>query len=71
MSDERHILKLSCGLSVELFLDEVTGAFNCEWSARPTKKLLPKILREYVPWRNEIIEAWSRRTGKKVLVVDL
>jgi hypothetical protein len=67
----RHILKFSCGITCEVTLDEKTGAFNCEWSELPTKKLLPKILREYVPWRNEIIEAWAQRTGKRVLVVDL
>jgi hypothetical protein len=67
----RHVLKLSCGITCELTLDEETGAFNCEWSERPTLKLLPKIEREYVPWRNAIIQAWADRTDTKVLVVDL
>jgi hypothetical protein len=35
----RHILKFSCGITCELTLDEETGAFNCEWSERPTKKI--------------------------------
>ena len=67
----RHILELSCGLTVTLVLDEQTGVFDCEWSERPTKALLPKILPEYRPWRNEILEAWSRRSGKKMLVVEI
>jgi len=73
MNDQpsRHILKLSCGVTVELVLDEATGFFNCEWSERPTRKMLGAIKREYVPWRNEIVEAWSRRVEKKVLLVDL
>jgi hypothetical protein len=71
MNQPRHVLKLSCGITVELFLDEATGAFDCEWSKRPTKKLLPAILKEYTPWRNSILEAWAERSGKKMLVLDL
>ena len=72
MNQPRHILKLSCGITVELTLDEATGMFNCEWSPRlPTKELLPLIEKEYIPWRNAIVEAWAERTGKKVLVVSL
>ncbi len=71
MNEPRHILKLSCGLTVELFLDEATGHFDCMWSRRPAKKLLPVITKEYVPWRNSILEAWAERSGKKMLVIDL
>jgi hypothetical protein len=52
-------------------LDEATGTFACEWSRRPTKKLLPVIDKEYVPWRNAIVEARAERTGKKVLLESL
>jgi hypothetical protein len=72
MSNPRHILKLSCGLTVELHLDEASGRFDCEWSPElPTPSLLPSIEKEYLPWRNEIIAAWAHRNGKRVLVVDL
>ena len=71
MKEPRHILKLSCGLTVELVLDEATGHFDCEWSERPTKALLPAIVKEYQPWRNEILAAWAERTGNRVLLVDL
>jgi hypothetical protein len=71
MQEQRHILKLSCGLTVELVIDEDTGRFDCEWSERPTEALLPAITKEYVPWRNAIIEAWAEQTGKRVLLVDL
>jgi hypothetical protein len=72
MNNSRHILKLSCGLSCELFLNETTGAFNCEWSTHlPTKELQPLIEKEYIPWRNAIVEAWAQRTGKKILLVSL
>jgi hypothetical protein len=64
-------LKLSCGLTVTLVLNEATGAFSCEWSEPPTKAMIPGIGKEYLPWRNEIIEEWTQRTGKRVLVIDL
>jgi len=71
MNQPRHVLKLSCGITCELTLDEATGHFDCAWSRRPTQKLLPAIMKEYTPWRNEIIEAWAKRSGKKLLVLDL
>jgi hypothetical protein len=73
MNDQRfrHILKLSCGITIELLLDEATGFFNCEWSELPSRKTLHVIEREYMPWRNGIIAAWAQRTGKKVMVLDL
>ena len=46
MKEPRHVLRLSCGLTVELTIDETTGRFDCEWSERPTKALLPAIMKE-------------------------
>jgi hypothetical protein len=54
-----------------MHFDEETAQMSCEWSRRPTKKLLPLIEKEYVPWRNSIIEAWAARTGKRVMLVSL
>jgi hypothetical protein len=71
MNEPRHILKLTCGITVELRLDEATGGFDCEWSERPTPAMLPLIRKEYEPWRNAIVEAWAQRTGKKVMIVSL
>ena len=67
----RHVLNLSCGLTVELVVDEETGRFDCEWSERPTSAALAAITGEYLPWRNEILTAWAQRTGNRVLLVDL
>jgi hypothetical protein len=67
----RHILKLSCGLTVTLMIEEATGAISCEWSDHPSKATLSSIKNEYVPWRNEIVKAWAHRNGKRVLLVDL
>jgi hypothetical protein len=71
LDEARHVLKLSYGLTVTLLIDEATGTNRCEWFERPTKAMLPRIAKEYVPWRNEIVEAWARRNGKRVLLVDL
>jgi hypothetical protein len=67
----RRVLKLSCGLTVTLVIDEATGAINTEWSDRSTEAMLPMVSKEYVPWRNQIVEAWAKRNGKRVLLVDL
>ena len=68
----RNLLKLTCGLTVEATLDEATGQMIFEWSEwPPPKHLLSQIKKEYVPWRNQIVEAWAKRNGKRVLLVDL
>ena len=71
LDEARHVLKLGCGLTVTLVIDEAIGAIGFEWSERPTKAMLPEIAKEYVPWRNEIVEAWAKRNGKRVFLVDL
>jgi hypothetical protein len=71
LNEASHILKLSCGLTVKLVIDEATGVISCEWSDLPTKAMLPVVSKEYVPWRNQIVKAWAERNGKRVLVVDL
>jgi ABC-type cobalt transport system substrate-binding protein len=69
----KHILKMSCGVTVEAEFDEETAAFKCEWSPSPpfSERLIEKIRREYEPWRNEIFENFAERTGKKVLLFTL
>lgn len=62
---------MSCGVTCEMIFDEVEGSFVCEWNPSPPypKKIFNKIKNEYEPWRNQIIEDWSKRTGKEVVVV--
>jgi len=71
MKRTRHILNLSCGITCTMLFDETDARFGIEWSKRPTPELMPSILKEYQPWRNEIIAAWAQRTGNGVLLVDL
>jgi hypothetical protein len=54
-----------------MIFDEDDATFDCYWSRHPTKKLVPTILKEYTPWRNAIFAAWSARTGKRVLLIDV
>jgi hypothetical protein len=42
-------------------------AWNVEWSRRPHPGLMP----EYIAWRRTVIEDFTRRTGQRVLIIDL
>jgi hypothetical protein len=71
----KHILKTDFGVTAELELNEEAGHFDCQWDGTPPlgmwpKKFLKKVLRVYLPWRDQILGDWARRTGKKVLVVN-
>jgi hypothetical protein len=41
--------------------------FEVEWQGKPSKA----VLAEYLKWRETILAEFSRRTGKRVLVVNL
>jgi len=71
MSEPCHVLRLSCGITATLKFDEVSGRIAIVWSRRPPRKLLSKILKGYRPCRDQIIDAWAPRNGKRVLVVEL
>ena len=72
----RHILKTDFGVSAELELNEKTGHFNCVWDGAPPlgkwpSDLLEKIMKVYLPWRNEILAEWAKRTNTTMLVIDI
>jgi hypothetical protein len=70
----KHILKTDFGVTVEMCFNEETGHYTCVWDGLPkgvSQEMRNKITSQYLPWRNQILEAWSDRTGKKVLVIDL
>ena len=70
----KHILKTDFGVTIEMNFNEETSHSFCVWDGLPKKvsqELRDKITSQYIPWRNQILEAWSNRTGKKVLVIDL
>lgn len=68
-----HILKMKCGVSVEARFNEENANFSCTWTPEPpfTKKMHDRIKKEYEPWRNEIFDQWSKKTGNKVLLVTI
>ena len=66
-----HILRFSFGGEVIMHLRERDAKMNCVWHPGPPfpSQLMKQIEKEYIPWRNSIIEEWSSRTGKNVLVI--
>ncbi len=71
--EQKHILRTSAGVVVTLLLDEAGGAVRCAWEPPPpySRHKARRIMREYRPWRNRILEAWAKRTGQRVLVVEV
>jgi hypothetical protein len=65
----RHVLKTSSGVIFVMTLHEETGRYNLNWSRSLTSKLWSTAVREleYIPWIQELLSAWDRRTGKKAL----
>ena len=70
---EQHILKMKCGVTVELTIDPTDGQIVCEWEPSPpySEALATAVEAEYLPWRNHIIEQWAKKKGVKVAVVTL
>lgn len=68
-----HILKTSAGVSVDMAFDEDDASFECQWSPPPpfTAAVRRQVIKEYIPWRNEIIARWSERTGRKVAILTV
>jgi hypothetical protein len=69
----KHILRTSVGVTIELVFDKADAHFSCAWSPAPPYRaeVRDQVVREYLPWRDSIIEAWSKRTGKRALVVTI
>lgn len=69
----KHVLKMSCGVTAEMDFNEETAQMNCQWTPAPpySPATIEKVRAEYEPWRNEILEAWSKRTGKKTLCITV
>ena len=67
-----HILKMNCGVTIEMLFNEDNAHALCVWTPEPpfSEEMLREIKKEYVPWRNAIIDDWAKRNNKKVLVYD-
>lgn len=68
-----HVLKMSCGVTVRMKLREKDCQMSCLWIPGPpfSKEMLDRIMVEYIPWRNEIMEAWGERNQKRVLCITI
>lgn len=53
--------------------DEENAAWECEWDTpkQTSKAQRRKMLLHYENWRNSIFLQWSKRTGKKVLIINV
>jgi DNA gyrase inhibitor GyrI len=71
MTTTKHILRMTCGVTVEMTFNEETAQMDCKWTPAPpySLKKIEKIRKEYEPWRNEIVTAWAQRNKKKVMIV--
>jgi hypothetical protein len=70
MSDT-HLLESSVGIRIEGHLDPATLELRCQWLPEPPypRRRFKRLMREYIPWRNAIIQGAVDRVGKSVLVV--
>jgi hypothetical protein len=65
-----HVLKTTTGFTVKVKVDVETLQLCCEWSSPPPyiRRRFKRLLREYWPWRDGIIQEAANRLGKSVLV---
>jgi hypothetical protein len=66
----KHILKTDFGVTAELELNEEIGDFNCVWDGTPPfgkwpKELVERVMKLYLPWRNEILADWQSERERK------
>lgn len=67
-----HILKIEGITTISMSFNEDSGQFVCLWDPPPPfpKADTDRVIKEYEPWRNAILDGWSERTGKRVLCVS-
>lgn len=60
-----HVLRTSVGVTIEMVFDEQTARFECAFSPAPpfSPAVRKQVIAEYLPWRDLIIEACSKRSG--------
>jgi hypothetical protein len=61
---------MQCGVTVEMRIDDENPQPVVAWTPGPpfTKERLNQIMAEYIPWRDDILEAFAKRAGKTILV---
>jgi hypothetical protein len=71
-----HILETDFGIKCTLEIDEDTGMFRCVWDGTPAigkwpKKFFKRVMNIYLPWRNDLLNAWCKRSGKRMMLINL
>ena len=66
-----YILKTSVGVMCQATVEG--ESFHFHWTPPPphTQVVIEQIAAEYIPWRNQIFADYTRRTGKRILLVTL
>ncbi len=62
-----YICKFQNGTTAKATFSKDPPSMNIEWSDKPKRKLIP----EYLIWRREMVNDFTRRTGLRILIVDL
>jgi hypothetical protein len=68
--ENRHILKTSQGIDLEFFIHPETFRMRVVWkpAAPASKKKLKKVMLEYLPWRDAIVQEAALKAGKRILI---
>jgi hypothetical protein len=66
----RHILKTTVGIDLEFFLHPETFRMRVAWKPAPpaSKKRLKKVMLDYLPWRDAIVQEAAMKAGKRILI---
>lgn len=66
-----HILRTSVGVTVEATFDSGTFGLVCHWSPPPpySRKVIERIVRDYIPWRDQLLQAAAQDAGIRIMVV--
>lgn len=69
----KHILNLDCGIICVMSFNEENAEMDCYWDPGPpfTKAQFEQIKKHYIPWRDQIVQKWSERTGLKIMVITI
>jgi hypothetical protein len=67
-----HVLKMQCGVTVTIKLRDKPFEMTCYWEPVPpfARDLAERVIVEYMPWRDEILRDWAKRSNTRLLVID-
>ena len=68
-----HVRRMQCGVTVEMTIDEEHPQPVVAWTPGPpfSREQFTQIMAEYIPWRDDILQAIAKRVGQTILVGTL